>query len=73
MGVGELCYELKVLGEIKGGIAQRCNDKDTLFVLGCLLGRFGLVEIDVKDGGRIDFDGFVVVEEDGGLMMSVPS
>lgn len=66
--VGELGDQLKMLAEVWGGVAQRRQDQHAALV-GCL---GGAVEVDVVDGAGVDLDGFVVVEQDGGLVVGVP-
>lgn len=71
--VGELSKELKILGQIGGGILQRAHDKNSFLVDDSFASRLDTVEVDVLDRGRVDLEGFVVIEDQGSLHMSVPS
>lgn len=72
VGVGQRVQELEILGEVRGGIAERGQDEDALAVEEGLGGRLDGVEIDFEDGGAVDFVGLVVVEKDGGLGVCIP-
>lgn len=73
VGVGKLGDQLKVLGEIPGGILEGGEDQDALLVGDGLGGRLDGVEVDVGDGGRVDFDRSMVVEDNRGMKVSTPS
>lgn len=72
VGVGQLVQEVEILLEVVRGVAQRGQDEDALTVVEGLGSGLDGVEIDVGDGGAVDFVGLVVVEEDGGLGVCVP-
>lgn len=72
VGVGQLVEEVEILLEVGGGVAEGGQDEDTFTVVNGLDGRFDRVQVDLSDGGAVDFVGFVVVEEDRGLGMGVP-
>lgn len=73
VGVGKLGDQLKVLGEIPRGILEGGKDQDALLVGDGLGGRLDGVEVDVGDGGRVDFYRSVVVEDNRGMKVSTPS
>jgi hypothetical protein len=72
VGVGQLVEKFEVLGEVGGGVAERGQDENTFPVVDGLDGGFDGVQVDLLDGGAVDFVGFMVVEEDRGLGMGVP-
>lgn len=55
VGVGKLGDQLEVLGEIPGGILERGEDQDALLVGDSLGGGLDGVEVDVANGGRVNF------------------
>ena len=72
VGVGQLGEQVEVLLEVGGGVAERGQDQDALLVRDGV-GRGGDgVEIDFGDGLVGDFDGRVVVVDDGRLEVRVP-
>lgn len=72
VGVGQLVEKIEVLLEVGGSVTERSQNEDTFTVVDGLDRGFDGVQIDLTDGGAVDFVGFVVVEEDRGLGMGVP-
>lgn len=68
VGVGELGDEIKVVVDVRGGVAERSEQQDALLVGGGLGGGLDGVEVDALNGGGVDFDRGMVVEQDGGLV-----
>lgn len=64
MRVVQFREEIKVFGDIRCGILERCQDQDTFVVLGGLGRRLDRVQVDVLDGGGIDDVRLVMVEND---------
>jgi len=69
VGVGELTEEIKVLFNVWSCVAKGSEDEDALFVVDGFGCRPDWVEVDVGDGALIDFNGFMVVEDDRSLKM----
>lgn len=72
VGVGELGEEVEVLFDVGRGVAERGEDEDALFVDQRLGGGVDGVEVDALDGGAVDLDRGVVVEDDGRLEVAGP-
>ncbi len=72
VGVGELGQEVEVFVDVRSRVSQRGEDEDPFPVFPSFGGRLDRVEVYVIDGGRVDLDGSVVVEEDGRLEMCAP-
>lgn len=72
VGVGKLGNQLEVFGQVRGGVLERGKDQDALLVVDGLAGGLDGVEVDVLDGGVVDLQGLVVVEDDGGLEVASP-
>ena len=71
--VGEFSEKLKMLGHIRGGIFQGCQDEDSFFIQDSFSGRLDWVQVDMLDAGGLDFERSVAIEHDGCLQMGVPS
>lgn len=72
MRVRQLVQEVEVFLKVGSGIAERGENEDTFAIGHGLRGGLDRVEVDFGDGCAVYFVGFVVVEEDGGLGVSVP-
>lgn len=72
VGVRKLGDQLKVLGQVRGGLLQGRHNQDALLVGGSLGGRLDGIQVVVDDGGRVDDDGLMTVEDDGGVEVGVP-
>jgi len=72
MRVAEEREEVEVLLKEGCRIAQGCDDEDAFSICQCLWGGGDDVEVDVLDGGCVDFYGLVVVKDDGCLEVGVP-
>lgn len=72
MGVGELGEEVEGLFDVRGGVAERGEDEDALFVRHGFGGGVDGVKIDSLDCRAVDFYRCVVVEDDGRLEPARP-
>lgn len=71
--IGQLGQQVKVLGQVLGGVLEGRQDEDSLFVGNGLCGGGDGIQIDIVNGGRVELDRGVVVIENGCLQVTVPS
>jgi hypothetical protein len=69
----QLCEELEVFRQIRGGVLERRQDENPLFFADGLFGRLDGVKVNVFNRARIDLYRGVVVEDDWCLEVSIPS
>lgn len=67
MGIGQLGNEFEILGKIRRSIFQGGKDENSFFVVDSLARGFDSIEVDMRNGGFVDFYRSVVVEDDGRL------
>ena len=65
--VGQLRDKVEVVVDVGSGVAQRGEEENALLVVNGLSRALYGIEVDTADGGVIDLDGSVVVEDDRGL------
>lgn len=67
VGVGQLRNEIEVVVDVGSGVAQRSEKEYALLVVDGLSRALYGIKVDTADGGVVDLDRSVVVEDDGGL------
>lgn len=65
--VCQLRDEIEVVVDVGSGVAQRSEEEYALLVIDGLSRALYGIEVDTADGGVVDLDGSVVIEDDGGL------
>lgn len=67
VGVCQLRNEIEVVVDVRSGVAQRGEEEYALLVVDGLSRALYGIKVDTADGGVVDLDRSVVVEDDGGL------
>lgn len=67
VGVGQLRDQIEVVVDVGSGVAERSEQEYALLVVEGLSRALYGVKVDTADGGVVDLDGSVVIEDDGGL------
>lgn len=70
--VCQLRDQVEIIVDVGSGIAQRSEKENALLVVNGLSCALDGIEIDAVDGGVVDLDGGVVVEDDGCLQAPRP-
>lgn len=70
--VGQLRDQVEVVVDIGSGVAQRSEKEYALLVVNGLPCALYGIEVDGGNGGVVDLDGSVVVEDDGSLQAAGP-